>query len=126
MSTPERQTKRGSKRGTRGPVVPDRPNTLNERFLDYEAILFELMQDPQRNAIQVHNGDGGDQDITEFGGDTADQIREVIHYIETNRLQDEKPWSIIWNLWKLLQHAIYGPPDEPDEYEPEAPALDFD
>lgn len=107
-------------------LVPDRPDALADRHLDFEQILEDLMRDPQVDGIQVHNGDGGEQLITDFGGDTANQIREVITYIEANKLYDEKPWSIIWNLWQLLNTALYGPPEiEIQDPEPEIPAIDF-
>ena len=84
---------------------------------EFEAMLEEFLQGPkQGESVQVLDGSSRDHDITEFEGDTPNQIHKVLRYISDNNLQTIRPWSIVWNLncMLLVASGEYQEADEED------------
>lgn len=79
-----------------------------EAQVDHAALAKDLLNPPENDgSIQVLEGN---EHVTldMFSGNNAQSIRDAIHHIEVNQLQEVAPWSIVWNLWKCLQEVGNG------------------
>ncbi len=78
--------------------------------IDHQNLLSDLLKHFGDNdgTVQVLEGDVDSVRLEHFSGDTSSSIINLIHFIKANSLQDKRPWSVVWNLYKCMMVAAGG------------------
>lgn len=93
-------------------VATDMQNKLRQASedvadIDHQNLLDDLLKhsDDDDGTVQVLEGGVDDVKLEHFSGNTTSSILELIHFIKTNNLQDQKPWCVVWNLYRCMMVA---------------------
>jgi hypothetical protein len=75
--------------------------------VDHQNLLDDLLKHSgdDDGTIQVLEGGVDDVKLEHFSGSTTTSILELIHFIQANNLQDQKPWCVVWNLYRCMMIA---------------------
>lgn len=76
--------------------------------VDHARILEEIRthQESPPDSVQVFEGDANKVTLEQFSGATSENILNLVHFIEANNLQEQRPWCLVWNLWRCLQVSL--------------------
>jgi hypothetical protein len=93
-------------------VATDMQNKLRQDHedvedIDHQTLLADLLKHngDDDGMIQVLEGGVDNVKLEHFSGNTSASILEMVHFIKANNLQDQKPWCVVWNLYRCMMVA---------------------
>lgn len=67
---------------------------------------FEANDQEPDGSVQVLDGmDAGKVHLEHFSGSSPENIKNLIHFIKANDLQQVRPWCVVWNLYLAVGAA---------------------